>query len=58
MTVEAAERLGMEGLLIQSGRESVMEAIEEARRLISTMEKAGASNAYSARFLPGKKSIS
>lgn len=39
VTVEAAERLGMEGLLIQSGRESVMEAIEEARRLISTMEK-------------------
>ena len=39
VTVEAAERLGMEGLLIQSGRESVMEAIEEAWRLITSLEK-------------------
>lgn len=39
VTVETAEALGMEGVLIQSGLESIAEAIEEAQRLIASLKK-------------------
>ncbi|MDQ0428935.1 transcriptional regulator with PAS, ATPase and Fis domain [Planomicrobium stackebrandtii] len=39
VTVAAAQRLGMSGFLIQSGRESIMEAFEEARRQFVYQQK-------------------
>lgn len=39
VTVAAAQRLGMGGFLIQSGRESIMEAFEEARRQFVYQQK-------------------
>lgn len=39
VTVNAAQQLGMNGLLIQSGRESILQSLEEARRLHKTQQK-------------------
>lgn len=39
VTVNAAQQLGMNGLLIQSGRESILQSLEEARRLYKTQQK-------------------
>lgn len=39
VTIDAAAKLGLNGLLIQSGRETLLEAFEEARRLFLYAEK-------------------
>lgn len=39
VTIDAAAKLGLNGLLIQSGRETLLEAFEEARRLFVYAEK-------------------
>ncbi|MBZ5200562.1 PrpR N-terminal domain-containing protein [Planomicrobium chinense] len=39
ITVNAAQQLGLNGLLIQSGRESILQSLEEARRLYKTQQK-------------------
>lgn len=39
VTVEVSSRLGMHGMLIHSGRESISEAFEEARRLYQSLNK-------------------
>ncbi|TWT25178.1 sigma-54-dependent transcriptional regulator [Planomicrobium sp. CPCC 101110] len=39
VTVNAAAQLGLNGLLIQSGREAILESLEEARRLFKSQQK-------------------
>ncbi|WP_341961910.1 PrpR N-terminal domain-containing protein [Planococcus maritimus] len=39
VTIDAAAKMGLSGLLIQSGRETLLEAFEEARRLFWYAEK-------------------
>lgn len=39
VTVNVAAQFGLNGLLIQSGRESLLESLEEARRLYNSQEK-------------------
>jgi propionate catabolism operon transcriptional regulator len=39
VTVNAATGLGLNGLLIQSGREAILESLEEARRLFKSQQK-------------------
>jgi transcriptional regulator, propionate catabolism operon regulatory protein len=39
VTVNAATQLGLNGLLIQSGREAILESLEEARRLFKMQHK-------------------
>ncbi|WKA57678.1 PrpR N-terminal domain-containing protein [Planococcus shenhongbingii] len=39
VTVNAAARHGLNGLLIQSGREAILQSFEEARRLFKTLKK-------------------
>ncbi|MFQ3545688.1 PrpR N-terminal domain-containing protein [Halobacillus rhizosphaerae] len=51
VTVQQAERIGLQGILITSGKEAVMESFEEAKRLYHLLQRVQAQAAVSSEVI-------